>query len=254
MPAASAAEEWRGAVGAAGFLTLLPFGRRLEIARDDVARGSWAFPLVGAALGAAVAVAALAADLVLPPLGAAALAVAFGLVATGALHLDGLADSADGLGGRSRERALEIMRDHAVGAYGAAAITIDLILRVILLGALLEHGEALAALVVAGAVSRAAVLPLAFCLPYARVVRGTGAALSDHLSGARAALGLAIAAALSLATLGLQVLPVLALAALAALVVGLLARLRLGGVTGDVLGATIELTELAALATLVALA
>lgn len=254
MPAARAGEEWRGVVSTAGFLTLLPLGRRLELARDDVARGSWSFPLVGALLGAAVAGVALATDLVLPPLAAATLAVTFGLVATGALHLDGLADSADGLGGRSPERALEIMRDHAVGAYGAAAITLDLILRIVLLGALLEHGEALAALVVAGAVSRAAVLPLPLALPYAREVAGPGAALSEQPNGARAALGVATAAVVSLAILGLEGPPILALAALAALAVGLLARRRLSGVTGDVLGATIELAELAALATLAALA
>jgi adenosylcobinamide-GDP ribazoletransferase len=251
MPVARAGEEWRGAVGAAGFLTLLPLGRRWAASRADVARGSWVFPLVGAALGAAVAGVALAADLVLPPLGAAALAVAFGLIATGALHLDGLADSADGLGGRTRQRALEIMRDHAVGAYGAAAITLDLILRVVLLGALLEHGEALAALVVAGAVSRAAVLPLPLALPYARAVAGPGAVLSEQLSGGRAALGIATAAALSLVVLGLKALPVLALTVLVVLVIGLVARRRLGGVTGDVLGATVELVELTALAGLV---
>jgi len=240
--------------GAAGFLTLLPLGRRLEISRADVARGSWTFPLVGAVLGSLVGGVALGTDLVLPPLAAAALAVVIGLVATGALHLDGLADSADGLGGRSPERALEIMRDHAVGAFGAAAITLDLILRVVLLGALLEHGEALAALLVAGAASRAAVLPLPLSLPYAREVAGSGAALSEQPSGARAAVGISTAAAISLAILGPEGLPVLTLAALVVLAVGLLARRRLGGVTGDVLGATIELSELAALATLVALA
>lgn len=237
---------------ASGFLTRLPLGGARDVSGADVARGAWAFPLVGAALGAAVAGVALAADLALPPLAAAALAVAFGLFATGALHLDGLADSADGLGGRTRERALEIMRDHAVGAYGAAAITLDLILRVTLIATLLEEGEALAALVVAGTVSRAAVLPLALWLPYARAEPGPGAALSGQLTGGRATAGLAIAAALSLASLGLHGLGVLALAALVSLAIGLLARRRLGGVTGDTLGATVELVELTALAALVA--
>ncbi len=250
---ARARAEWWGVTGAAGFLTLLPLGRRLEISRDDVARGSWAFPLVGAALGAAVAGAAIAADLALPALAAAALAVAFGLIATGALHLDGLADSADGLGGRTRERALEIMRDHAVGAYGAASITLDLILRVTLIAALLEAHDALVALVVAGAVSRAAVLPLALWLPYARSEPGPGAALSGQPSRGRAVAGLAIAAALSLAVLGLGGLAVLALAIPVVLVVGLLACRRLSGVTGDVLGAAVELVELVSLAAVVAL-
>jgi adenosylcobinamide-GDP ribazoletransferase len=252
MPAARARAESRAVVGAAGFLTLLPLGHRLEISRIDVARGSWAFPLVGAVLGAAVTGVALTADLMLPPLAAAALAVAFGLVATGALHLDGLADSADGLGGHSPEQALEIMRDHAVGAYGAAAIGLDLILRIVLIGALLEHGEALAALVAAGAVSRAAVLPLARWLPYARDVVGPGAALSEQRNGRPTALGIALSAALSLAIFGLEALPMLALAALVVLAVGLLARQRLNGITGDVLGATVELVELTVLTGLIA--
>ena len=236
---------------ASGFLTRLPLGSGRDVSAADVARDAWAFPLVGAALGAAVAGVALAAELVLPSLAAAALAVAFGLIATGALHLDGLADSADSLGGRTRERALEIMRDHAVGAYGAAAITLDLILRVVLVGALLETSEALIALVVAGAVSRAAVLPLALRLPYARAEPGPGAALSGDLSGGRAALGIALAAALLPAIRGLDGLVVLALAALAVLAVGFLARRRLGGITGDVLGATVELVELAVLTGLI---
>jgi len=245
--------ELRAVAGAAGFLTLLPLGRRLEIARGDVARGAWSFPLVGAVLGAAVAGVAIAAHLVLPPLAAAALAGAFGLVATGALHLDGLADSADGLGGRSPERALEIMRDHAVGAYGAAAITLDLTLRVVLLGALLEHGEALAALVVAGAVSRAAVLPLARWLPYARTEPGPGAALSGRLSRERVVAGIAIATALSLTVVGLDGLAVIAFSVPVVLAIGLMTRRRLNGVTGDVLGATVELVELTALTGLVVL-
>jgi adenosylcobinamide-GDP ribazoletransferase len=124
---------------------------------------------------------------------------------------------------------------------------------VTLVTALLEHGEALAALVVAGAVSRAAVLPLPLWLPYARAEPGSGAALSHQPNGTRAALGVAIAAALSLAILGFDAAPALLLAALVIGAVGLLARRRLDGVTGDVLGATIELAELAALATFVAL-
>jgi adenosylcobinamide-GDP ribazoletransferase len=245
--------ESRGLSAAAAFLTLLPESPRVAPGGPDVARGAWAFPAVGALLGCVVGAVALTCAEALPPLAAGALGALAGALATGGLHLDGLADSADGLGGRSPERALEIMRDHSVGAYGSAAISLDLVLRTVLIAALLEGGKALAALVVAGAVARAAVLVLPLWLPYARKAPGLGAVLSAQPSGRRAAVGIAIAAVFSVAILGLQGLPVLACTALIVFGVGLLARRRLGGVTGDVLGASIELSELATLTILVAL-
>jgi adenosylcobinamide-GDP ribazoletransferase len=246
--------ESRGLAASAAFLTLLPEPPGVAPDGSDVARGAWAFPAVGALLGCLVGAVALTGAEVLPPLAAGALGAVAGVLATGGLHLDGLADSADGLGGRSPERALAIMRDHSVGAYGSAAISLDLVLRAVLIGALLEGGKALAALVVAGAVARAAVLVLPLWLPYARKAPGPGAVLSAQPSGWRAAVGVAIAGAFSVAIFGLQGLPVLACTALVVFSIGLLARRRLGGITGDVLGASIELSELATLTILVALA
>ena len=256
MPAARPGAELRAAGAAASFLTRFPFegrggpdavGGSGRPGRDAVGQGCWVFPLTGAAVGALAAAVALAADGPATPLVAAALAVSAVLLLTGALHLDGLADSADSLGGSSRERALEIMRDHSVGAYGAAAIGLDLILRTALVGALLERSDVLVPLLVAGAVSRASVLPLALALPYARAAPGPGAALSGRLRGGRVFLALAIAIALSLAAAGLEALVALALAAAVVLALGAFAWRRLGGVTGDVLGATVELVELAVL-------
>ena len=111
--------ELRAAAAALAFLTRIPVGRWLDLDGDDVGRARLAFPLVGAAVGAAVgAIAAALAGPFSPPL-AAAIALVAGAVLTGALHLDGLADTADALGAHSRERALEIMRDHSIGTYGA---------------------------------------------------------------------------------------------------------------------------------------
>src|SRR3954471_24395642 len=103
----------RAAVAAVAFLTRLPVGRLVDVDADDVGRGAPLFPLVGGLLGAATGGVAVGLHGPLPPLAAAAIAVAVGTLLTGALHLDALADTADALGGSSREQALEIMRDHA---------------------------------------------------------------------------------------------------------------------------------------------
>lgn len=253
MPAVSAAAELRGAVAALAFLTRLPLARRFDAGAGDVARGAWAFPLAGAGIGAAVGVVAIASEDLLTPMAGAAMAVLAGVLLTGALHLDGLADSADGLGGPTRETALRAMRDHAVGVYGATAIALDLLLRTALLAALLEHGPSvvLAASLAAGAISRAAVLCLPLALPYAQPAAGAGAALSGRGGVARAAIALAIAAAASLAVAGIDAFICLGVALAAAVLVGGCARRRLGGITGDVLGAVVEVVEIACLMALV---
>jgi adenosylcobinamide-GDP ribazoletransferase len=241
-----------GRVGAAaGFLTRLPIGRRA--APDDLVRGAVLFPLVGAAIGACVGGTALAAAAVLPPLIAGCVAVAVELALTGALHADGLADSADGLAGRDREHSLAIMRDHALGTYGGAALALDLVLKAAALGALAQD-DALLPIVAAFALSRAVALPLAATLPYARADDGTGRLLARRVSRGRAIAAAALATALTLA-----VLPWLAAAAAigcaiaVATAVATATRRRLGGVTGDVMGAAIELTATLALVVLVAL-
>jgi adenosylcobinamide-GDP ribazoletransferase len=219
---------------AVGFLTRLPVGGGALTPRA----APW-FGVVGAALGALVGGAAVGLAELVPPLVAGALAVALELVLTGALHVDGLADSADGLGGRDRERALAIMRDHSVGAYGASALALDLLIKAAALGALAERGEILP-VIAAFAVARAAPLPLAAALPYARP-EGTGRAL-DGLPPLAAGAGVLIAAAIAL------VAP--ATIAAAVVVTGAvwwLARRRLAGVTGDVMGAAVELAAAAAL-------
>src|SRR3981081_4406692 len=117
MPALERPLRAAGIRGALSFLTVVPVGRGTRFGAGDVGRGAIYFPLIGAGVGGAVALSAWAASLVLPLSLAALIGVAAGALLTGALHLDGLADTADGYGGRTRARALEIMRDHAVGSY-----------------------------------------------------------------------------------------------------------------------------------------
>jgi adenosylcobinamide-GDP ribazoletransferase len=236
---------------AVGFLTRLPLGR--SAGPDALTRGAPLFPLVGAAIGGAVGGVAVGSAQVLPALAAGALAAAAELIATGALHADGLADSADGLAGRDRERALAIMRDHSLGAYGASALVLDLVLKAVALGALAEEGAVLP-VVAAFALSRAVPLPLAAALPYARPGEGTGRLLAERTGIRAVAAGAALAIAVSVATAGLAALALVACAVAVAAVVGALARRRLGGVTGDVMGAGIELAATLGLVVAVGLA
>ncbi len=215
---------------------------------------AWAFPLAGLAVGAAAALVLWsAAALGLPPGPAAGLALAVMVIVTGALHEDGLADAADGFwGGRDRDRRLEIMRDSRVGSYGVLALALSLLLRWSALAALAASGGAVAALIAAAVLSRAAMLWPMSVLPHARAdglsrLAGRPGRRTLMLA-ALLALGLALAA-VSVAALLLA--PLLWLTAVAA---ARIARAKIGGQTGDVLGATQQLCEIAALLALAALA
>jgi adenosylcobinamide-GDP ribazoletransferase len=235
------------------FFTRLRIGGPGLSAPLDIDRIAWAAPIAGVAVGLIGALAlALTTLLGLPLLLRAGLATAALVVATGALHEDGLADVADGFGGGStRARKLEIMRDSRVGAYGAIAIALALILRVGALAAALDGGfwRASLSLMLVAALSRAAALTPLALLPPARA-DGAGAAASRLDSNALAAAwgsALVIAVALGLVALGVAhaLFAVLLSGAGALLMVGL-ARRAIGGQTGDVAGAAQQCSEIAA--------
>lgn len=244
--------ELRAFVAAVAFLTRIPVGRWIALDGDDVARAGVAFPVVGAATGAAVGATAASLRAPLSPLLAVALALTVQTAATGALHLDALVDTADALGGHSREHALAIMRDHAVGSYGVAAIGLDLLLKAAALTALAGEGRVVEFTMAAGALSRATPVVLAALLPYARPGEGAGVSLT-RAGHVRAAAAAALSLVIAFAAAGANGLVVAALAATTALLLGLAFRRWLAGVTGDTLGAAIELTELVTLVGAVAL-
>lgn len=213
----------------------------------------WAYPLAGAVLGALAALlASVALAFGLPPSLAALVALA-GLVAmTGALHEDGLADVADGFwGGWTRARRLEIMRDSRIGTYGVVALALSLAARWQALALTLAQGHHWAALIATAALSRAAMPAMMAALPHAR-----RDGLSHHVgrpARRRVWAAAGIAAAVALPCLGLGgTLGAVLLAGLATLGVGLVARRRIGGQTGDVLGATQQACEVALLCALAA--
>jgi cobalamin 5'-phosphate synthase/cobalamin synthase len=227
------------------FLTRLPVPARLAFDARDVARATLVFPVVGLLIGGVQALVAALLAPHLPPLLIAALLIAVAALLTGALHLDGLADMADGFGGgRTREDVLRIMRDHAIGAYGAVALILQIAVKLAALSALVAGGRATTALVLGACLSRAALVPLGRFFRYARDERfGLGATLGEQIGPTEwlGATALAVVAALFLAG-GWGVVHLAAVAAVAWLG-GRYCQRRIGGITGDTMGATSEVCE-----------
>lgn len=231
-----------GALAALAFLTRLPMPR-LEAAHFARAPG-W-FAMAGLAFGAALAAVWMLAALIWPPVVVALVIVAIGLLLTGALHEDGLADTFDGLGsGRPAERALEILRDSRIGAFGALALGVALGLRVAALAAL--GPMAPVALVAGQGLSRAGMTLVLRAGPYLRA-SGAGTGMTGPLGSGGVPLALAVLVAMALAVhaFGPGALIGLAGAGLAAWMLRRWALRRIGGITGDILGAVQVLGDLA---------
>jgi adenosylcobinamide-GDP ribazoletransferase len=250
MPAASV----RTAVAALSFLTRVPVGRTMPIDAADVARSTILFPLVGAGIGAAAAAVAVLLHPTLPAFLAAAIAVGAAILVTGAMHLDALADTFDAAGATTRDRALEVMRDPRLGTFGVAAVVFDSLIKVGAVAVLLDRGGALAALVAAGALSRAAGAPLAAMLPYPRAQGGPGSVLTGRVGGAAALATALLGVALAVAVAGVSGAIAAGAVAIVAVGAGLVFARWLGGATGDSLGATTEVAETVALVVLAGLA
>ena len=235
------------------FFTRLRVSEPSVSAPLDIDRIAWAAPVAGVVVGLIGALALnLATLLGLPLILRAGLATAALVVATGALHEDGLADVADGFGGgATRARKLEIMRDSRIGAYGAIAIALALILRVGALTASLDGGfwRGSLSLMLVAALSRAAALTPLALLPAARA-DGAGAAAGRLNSNALAAAwgsALIIAVVLGLIALGVvHSLFAALMSGAGALLMVALARRAIGGQTGDVAGAAQQCGEIAA--------
>lgn len=247
-------------------LSRLPItGPGADLDGGALSRSVRAFPLAGVLIGLIGAVAfALASWLSLPGLLAAVIAVAATILATGAMHEDGLSDVADGFGGGAdRDSKLAIMRDSRTGSYGALALILSVLLRVLALYAIAEPlmalgdtGEAGAlvagALISAHAVSRG-VLPVVMYRE--TLARDSGLAFAAGQPEQDSVLwSLGLGALIALLALGLWTgVIAFVFAGLVALAMTGLARRQIGGYTGDVLGAVQQLTEIAMLLAIVAL-
>ena len=211
---------------------------------------AWAWPLVGAVLGAlGAALASAALWLGVTPGVTAALVLALGAMLTGGLHEDGLSDTADGLyGGWTKARRLEIMKDSRVGSYGVLALVLITLARWSALTAVLVYGGHWAALIATGAVSRA---PMALMMALLPNARGEGLShATGRPSAATALVALALAAAIAVGLTGWTAVPLVFAALGAAILLSFLALRKIGGQTGDILGASQQLAEVACLSVL----
>jgi adenosylcobinamide-GDP ribazoletransferase len=224
---------------AIGLLTRLPSGNP----QTDLTGACWAFPVAGAAVGicgGGILIAAI--SLNVPALAAALIALAAMAMLTGALHEDGLADTADGLGGANADSSLEIMRDSRIGAYGVLALIFSVALRAVAISEISEPNTGFAAVIAAAMLSRGLLPGMMHAMPLASS-SGFAAAVG-HPSTRSAALALGVGAIAAIALLGAAagfVALIVAIAGVAA--TALLARRMIGGYNGDTLGAAQQVAE-----------
>lgn len=242
---AERAAELRASIA---FCTRLPLLGAATGGGVTIAASAWAFPIAGIVVGLIGAVVyVLAHRAGLPSWPAAALSVASTLFATGCLHEDGLADTADGFGGgKTREHKLDIMRDSRIGTYGVCALTLSLLIRVSALASFFDTRSVVWALIASHVAARAAMPALMFLLKPAR---------SDGLSfGAGQPTGLGVIAALAIGFVvlvfclhpGRGFVALICLAVVVALMAGLSSK-QIGGQTGDVVGALEQVSEIVVL-------
>jgi adenosylcobinamide-GDP ribazoletransferase len=242
-------ERTHPVLAALSFLSAVPVGRRVELGEPDLRRGAALFPLVGAAIGALVALVAWGSAQALPAFAAAVLGVAGGVAATAALHLDGLGDVADGIGASlAGGDPAEAMRDPRLGTFGIAAIALDLLLKTSLLATLVVTGFPWP-VVAACALSRVAPVAMAWRMPYAGGGTGTW---TIAIGSGTVAVASILALAFAIPSAGLSTIGMALAVVVAAVLVGWWSTRRLGGITGDGFGAAIELGETLALAVAVA--
>ena len=234
----------RSLLAAIAFLTRIPVGRWADLSSEDVSLSAGWFPAVGALVGGIECLAAWLLRPRLPAAVTAMLVVALDALLTGALHYDGLADSADGFGGgKNRDDILRIMRDHAIGSYGGVALVLAIGMKLAALAALLQGSNWPEALLAAPVLGRWAILLLSAALPYARqtasVVVGMG----------RKALAwgsLFIVAALA-AGRDPRLWSAAAVVLVLTAILGFYYRRKIAGITGDTLGAAAEIAEVVVL-------
>ncbi len=233
-------------VAALRFLSIIPISGSFGTREEELSRSVPFFPLVGLFFGCIALPLAWGLSMVLPPAVAAVFMVCILLSFSGGLHLDGLADTADGFfSARPRERMLEIMRDSATGAMGVIALVLLLSLKIACLAAI---GDKLfIAVLFMPIAGRIAILLLMALLPYARPEGGLGTLFKDSFATNQARLRVLavvlVFSGISWVAAGSQgILAVFAVLLVTALF-ALFCRQKIGGVTGDTLGAACELAE-----------
>lgn len=235
------------------FLTILPLPALCRQTEEDLVRSVPLFPLAGLLIGFFAAGCALVSGALFPPAVAAVLSVALLAVAHGGLHLDGLADTGDGFFSHcARERVMAIMRDSRIGAFGCLTLAGVLALKVAAVASL--SGPHLArALLLAPLAGRCVMVPMLVFLPSARL-DGLGHLFSQGRSAWEALWAVALLGACVWAAAGVAGVIAAGAAGVATVAFAALCRRKIGGFTGDTLGAASELAEMVMLVALSALA
>lgn len=242
-------EEWQAFWLAMGFLTRIPMFARIDYSQRLMNQSSLYFPVVGLLLGAVYCGAYQLFQLWFSPLAAILLVMILHLWLTGAFHEDGLADSMDALGGGyTVEKRLEIMKDSRIGTYGAVALAMALGLKAVLL---MESASTSLALLLAPAISRLTPLLLMGWLPYVtHSEQSKSKPVADSFSRRRLAVATAFTVAVAMVAsvwhTNLLLWAIIATLGVA-IAWGRYLRSQLGGYTGDALGASVVMSELALL-------
>ena len=232
------------------FLTRLPCPRHVDHDAHALGRSTPFFAVVGTLIGVIAAGVYWLASQVFDPVISATLTLACTILLTGAFHEDGLADTADGLGGGfTLERKLDIMRDSRIGTYGASALILGIVLRLLAIAAL-PGDVAVAALILSHTLARFSSLPLIYFNTYVRE-QGTGKPFAARVTRGR--LGLAsVWCGLVWLILPGELWPAIVAAALVTVAAQAFFRRQLGGITGDTLGAANQAVETSVYLTLLA--
>jgi adenosylcobinamide-GDP ribazoletransferase len=236
-------------------LTAVQFLTRLRVPsgpyeQDSLARAVKFFPIVGLLIGSGSLLVYWLLAPHLPLMVVALLVVVYLVAVTGCFHEDGLADSVDGFGGGwEREKVLAIMRDSRIGTYGASALALSLLARVLLIASL-PRNEVASYLLVAPVLSRWTTLPLSFFLPPARErsedqIDGQGARIARLTTRGTLIVGSLFTLVIAFALLRIRAFAPILVSAGVTLATALYYNHRIGGVTGDCFGATNQLTEIA---------
>ncbi len=233
------------------FFTRIPIHAEIAAEEGDFAKGIVYFPVVGLIIGSFNLLIYKAAELIAGGLFPAVCCLLANTAITGALHLDGIADTCDGIfSSRSRDRMLEIMRDSRIGTNGTLAILFDVLLRLALLNSM-GGTPVMLSILLAPVIAKTLVVLLISISIYARPGQGMGTLFLGKLSTARTMAAYAIGAGLTLIFLKLWGLVVLLACMIICLGFKQMVYVKIQGMTGDTLGAANEVIEIAVLIAMV---
>lgn len=237
----------RGFIHQLQFMTTLPIPLKLKFDENEFARAVIFFPIIGLIIGLFTAASYYLLSLLEVKLIALALAILLEILLTGGLHLDGLADTFDGIFSyRPKERILEIMRDSRIGTNGTLSLILLLSLKLLLLYSI-EDLDFVRLLIILPLLGRTAAVWSIGLFPYAREGRGMGAAIVNQSGIKEIIITTIIAAALISLVYSYHYIILIPALLLFSIPFSLYVKRKIGGITGDIIGALIELSEVAAI-------